>query len=428
MVERDQLRVAINTPYPLRKNRPDGVTQFIVGLKPHLADKGCLVRTIGPHIKDKENNAADYTLGRTTVKLPFNNTVFESGYSFNKDRAEGILRAARPDVLVIHEPLAGHIAHTLISGCPRNPDGKLIPTVIGHNHAHIEWVNRKTNLVIKLIKRVKRPRRNGHTIELSDGYFNTIFDSMDGRIAVSKATADFWNKRYPCDNQKVIYNGIDTSSLTPEGPTIAKWNDGKQTILFCGRHDPRKGIEYLIKAYALLRTQRDDIKLKITGEGQTTEKLYALVDELQVPDVEFLGILPRENASAEVDLIRAYRSAKVFVSPATGGEGFGRTLAEALACGTLPVGTDIDGYREVIGGRPFARSARPANPNDLAIKIVDFLDMPEEERSALQAQGRQYVEDNFSWPKIAEETVLYYEELVKKHGKSIWPQKKRKGL
>lgn len=422
-LERDRLGVDVVSSYALRMGRPDGVTQFTIELKPYLEDKGCSVRLIGPYIQDKENNAADYTLG-TTIKLSHDRTTLESGVSFNKARARNILLTTRPDALVLQEPLAGHLAHTLISASPKKDDGSLLPTVIGHFHARAESLDRLTRLAFQIAKRMRRPRRKGYGIGLSDGYINTVFKPMNGRIAVSHPTRDFWNNLSP-GNYEVIHNGIDTGLLTPEGPKIPQWNDRKKTILFAGRHDPRKGIDDLIRAFARIRQAREDVKLKITGEGQMTKQLHTLVRELQVPDVEFLGILPRTDPSSVIDLVRAYRTADVFVSPAIGGEGFGRTLAEALSCGTLTVGTDIDGYREVIGGKPFARSAKPGDFRDLASKMVEPLDLPEEERIRLERQASEYVEENFSWPIIAQKTVLYYEKCVNSHGRTDWPEKER---
>ncbi len=426
MAERDSgLKILIHTPYVLgvQDRSPNGVANYITEIKPHLEDKGCSVRLLGPNISDGQDNAADYTLGRK-VRVSRNKTSSETSVSFNTRHARALLLTVRPDIVIVHEPLAGHAAHTIISGAPKREDGTLIPAIIGTFHARAESLDWPTQASLWVGQRLRRVTFNKWLIPngSTDGYVNTVMGALGGKIAVSRATADFWDSIYPSDYE-VIYNGINTAQLTPDGAKIEAWQDGKQTILFAGRHDERKGIEYLLEAYRLLSTtRRGEIKLKITGEGKMTDKLKQMVRELNLRDVEFLGVLSRD------ELVRAYRTADIFVSPATGGEGFGRTLAEAMACGTLTIGSDIDGYREVLDYRPFTGMVRPKDSLGLAKAIAKFLDLPEEEKQRLGQDAAKYARRRFSWNVIANQQVLYYEDCLKKHGKpepEEWPRKKK---
>lgn len=423
------LSVAIVSPN-LLNGGPNGVADFITGIKPYLEDQGVAVRIFGPakHVWGEDKNEdADYTIGQTVWMPPHDGTKHRPAVSFNKGRARNLLLHNTPDLVVMHQPLEGTVGHTLMSAAPRREDGKRIPAFVAHHHANSENLHWLTRLALEVGRNVRRPRfgEYGWPIGMTPGFVRTVLGESDGRIAVSNATANFWKGIDKDEHEyKVIYNGIDVKELTHEGPKIEAWDDGKQTILFAGRHDPRKGLEYLMEAYRLLRLGRNDIKLKITGRGQTTHDLQRLVQEQNLPDVEFLGVLSRE------ELVKAYRTADVFVSPATGGEGFGRTLAEALAVGTLTVGSDIEGYREVIGpdatgGREFASMANPKDPDDLASKIGKMLNFPEPEKTRLGKEGAQYVRDNYSWPIIARQTVNYYDQVMREHGMpGQWPIRK----
>src|ERR1035437_1246211 len=333
-----RLKILIDTPYALgiQNKSPNGVANFITEIAPHLERKGATVRLLGPNIAEEGANAADYTLGRR-VRVSRNKTSSETSVSFNKRHARALLLTVRPDIVVVHEPLAGHAAHTIISGSPKREDRKTVPVFIGNFHARVESLDLPTRASWWLGQRLRRVTFNKYGIPngSSDGYINTVMGSLEGKIAVSNATADFWKGIYSSEYE-VIYNGVNTDELTPDGPKIEAWQDGKKTILFAGRHDERKGIEYLLEAYRLLSTaRRSGIKLKITGEGRMTDRLIRMAREMNLIDVEFVGVLPR------VELVKAYRTADIFVSPATGGEGFGRTLAEAMACGTLTIGSNI---------------------------------------------------------------------------------------
>lgn len=424
-MERDRLKVAIQSPYPLRRDSPDGVKEFITGLKPYLEKKGCSVRLIGPHIKDSQNNLADFTLGRP-VKISINNTTFQSGISFNKERAKEVSLTIRPDVVVMHEPLVPNSAHTLISAMPKKEDGKALPVIVGQFHARSENIDKKTSILRSLCKFIRTIKVGKKGIRLTKGPERTVMDSLDGIIAVSNATADFWREELKCAKEfRVIYNGVDIDELTPNGPKIETWNDGRKTILFAGRHDPRKGIDYLINAFAfLVASGRRDIKLKITGQGKMTRMLRLQVEKNGLSTfIEFVGNLPRK------ELIKAYRSVDLLVVPSIGGEGFNRTIAEAKSCGTLVVCTDIEGPREAIGESLAPFMAQPKNAESLAAKSAEIIDLPVETKQRLSKEARLDVERRFAWPIIASRHVQYYQELMNAHGRSSsedWPPRKKR--
>ncbi len=425
-------RVMIVSPN-LLGGGPNGVADFITGITPHLRSEGAFVRLVAPAKKIfslPESTDAHYTLGQT-VALSHDGTRHQAAVTTNNKRAKNLLLHLRPDLVVFHQPLEGNLAHALMSAAPKREDGRRLPALIGHFHANAENLDPKTRIALEIGKYIRRPRlgRFGVPYGMTPGVIGTVMGELNGRIAVSNATARFWEGIYEQEQKyEVIYNGIDTEELTPEGPKIEAWDDGKKTILFAGRHDPRKGIEYLLEAYGLLRLGRNDIKLKITGEGQETEALKKMVQARGLQDVEFLGNLPR------TELVKAYRTADVFVSPATGGEGSGRTNPEALACGTPVVGSDIDGFREIIGsdatgGRGFASTTIPKDPHDLASKIGIMLNLPELERERLSREAVSYVRSNFSWPSIARQTINYYNQVLIEHGRpnlEDWPQRNRK--
>ena len=423
MERESRLKILIHDPYPARKNSPDGVSNYIREIIPHLEGLGCRVRLVAPFIKDRENDIADYNLGIPRKFSLNKRNNLHVAVSFNKRRAHSLIKTVKPDLIIVHEPSVPNSAHTIISAIPKGEDGQRMVPVIGQFHARTEVLDRKTQILLGILQVARRPKfRAGLPVGVTPGPLNTLREGLSGRIAISQATADFWNKYFPGD-YRVIYNGIDVEYLTSEGSRIESWQDGKKTILFAGRHDERKGIEYLLRAYLSLRNAGvDNIKLKLTGNGKLTKMLIALVKKEEIPDVEFLGVLSRE------DLIKAYRSADVFVAPSIGGEGFNRTIAEARACGALVVCSDIEGHREAIGEDLSPFMARPLHAVSLAEKINTILNLPQESKDEIKAKTSIDAREKFAWEKIAGENVKYYDEVLVQHGKLVrqdWTKKKK---
>jgi glycosyltransferase involved in cell wall biosynthesis len=359
---------------------------------------------IAPGSKDAQKKGlVDFVLG-VGFKITTDQTEFRASLS-RKKTAKTILETIKPDIVIIHEPFVPSIGHTIISslGYPR-------PVIVGQFHARREDLNWRLKLAEFIMKYfVRRPKLSRRTLlSLSTGYVSTINNNLDGRIAVSQATRKFWQKMLPAD-YKVIYNGIDTDKLTPDGPKINEWmRDGRKIVFFAGRHDPRKGIDDLINALNILIKNGDDsIKLKIAGRGKMTEDLMGMVNKIDLQKrIEFVGILPYEK------LIQAYRTADVVVAPSTAGEGFNRTIIEARACGTLVVCADINGQNEAIGKDLSVFMAKPGNPRDLALKIKSILNLGRAKRHEILKRGAEEVKTNFSWDTIAGEHIEYYKKLL----------------
>ncbi len=383
-----------------------GVPRWAIEAKPWIEAKtgGKVVLTFPKKTSDDPSKLPKgyHFLGKA-VPHQHHDTHYESSGRVNPREVKEILSSENiiPHIVQVEEPLvAARGTNGLIKGLPRTGDGQVIPGLVAHIHVAKDHLTRKTKFGIHVVKAL--------------GYHTAIMEKFDRTLAVSQATVDSWSKFWPVDYD-IIPNGINTDELTLDGPIIEKWKKyGNKTILFVGRHDRRKGIEDLLLAYNFLRRSgREDVQLKIAGDGYMTEELLKMVENLNIPDVEFLGKLPRDDASKEVDLVRAYRTADVFVGPSRDGEAFNRTNAEALSCGTMVVTTDIAGHRsgfeEAKGGVVFVK---PKDPENLAKGIAEVLDLSEEDRKNLGRQGREYIVNNYFWPIVINKLVKIYQEII----------------
>ncbi len=156
---------------------------------------------------------------------------------------------------------------------------------------------------------------------------------MMRRLAVATAVSEDAKRQVSLTFETdcvILPNGVDVPALASGriSPSTAP------AIVFVGRHEPRKGLEVLLDAFAGLDRDAD---LWVIGDGPETESLRAR----GVRRVEWLGRVTEEEKQARL------RGATIACFPAIDGESFGVVLLEAMAAGTALVASDIDGYRTV---------------------------------------------------------------------------------
>jgi phosphatidyl-myo-inositol alpha-mannosyltransferase len=227
---------------------------------------------------------------------------------------------------------------------------------------------------------------------------------LHGRIAVSAAARHFIDRYFPGD-YKVIPNGVDVARFANAVP-IARWQDGTPNVLFVGRHEPRKGLLDLLKAHRVLRRSGERSRLLIVGSGPQEREARRYVATRGLKGVEFLGRV------SDAEKAQLYKTAEVYVSPATGGESFGIVLLEAMAAGTAIVCSDIHGYKGVVRRGREGLLVPPRQPRELATAIDTLLDDPDL-RARMGAAGRERAED-FSWPRVTAKVDDYYGFVIRR--------------
>lgn len=93
-----------------------------------------------------------------------------------------------------------------------------------------------------------------------------------------------------------IYIGADTTLFYPR----AKKNSDKITVGFYGSFNPLQGIDKIVKAANILKTE-ELIKFKIIGSGSTYKKVIRLADELQTHNIEFVPNVPYDKLNDKIN-------------------------------------------------------------------------------------------------------------------------------
>ena len=227
---------------------------------------------------------------------------------------------------------------------------------------------------------------------------------LHGRIAVSAAARHFIDRYFPGD-YKVIPNGVDVARFATAVP-IARWQDGVPNVLFVGRHEPRKGLLDLLKAHRILRRTGGQSRLLIVGSGPQEREARRYVATRGLNGVEFLGRV------SDAEKAQLYKTADIYVSPATGGESFGIVLLEAMAAGTPIIASDIHGYKGVVRRGREGLLVPPRQPRELAVAIDQLLRDPDLRRQ-MGESGRHRAEE-FSWSRVTAKVDDYYGFVIRR--------------
>jgi len=227
---------------------------------------------------------------------------------------------------------------------------------------------------------------------------------LHGRIAVSAAARHFIDRYFPGD-YKVIPNGVDLERFARAVP-VSRWQDGTRNLLFVGRHEPRKGLIELLKAFRILRKTGCRCRLLVVGSGPQEREARRYVMTRRLGNVEFLGRVSDDETA------QLFRTADVYVSPATGAESFGIVLLEAMAAGTPIVCSDIHGYKGVVRRGREGLLVPPRKPKAIAAAVAGLL-ADDERRAAMGASGRLRAAE-FSWERVTAKVDEYYAFVIRR--------------
>jgi glycosyltransferase involved in cell wall biosynthesis len=182
----------------------------------------------------------------------------------------------------------------------------------------------------------------------------------------------------------------------------------RHLVAYLGVMAPQDGVDYLLRAAALLvRERRDDVAFTLVGAGDSFEDLKRLARQLDLDGVvHFTGRIP----DAEVEAILT--TADVCVSPdprnPLNDASTMNKVLEYMACGRPIVAFDLREHRASAGDG--ALYAEPNRVDDLAARIAELLDDPERRRSMGERNRRRFLE-RMAWEYSAAELIRAYEGL-----------------
>ena len=240
-----------------------------------------------------------------------------------------------------------------------------------------------------------------------------IANSFSHIIAVSEFTKKQIIETYgvPSEKISVIYNGVDKKYFTFREQDISAYMDTDKdniNLLFVGSLITRKNLFLLIDVFKYLYSDSSNLQLIICGSGYPHDnyevRLKEYVKNLRLDkNIIFTGMLPEEQK------IALYQYCDIYVHPSLI-EGFGLSVAEAMASGKPVVASNAGSLPEIIENGKTGFLADPKDVRDFSDKIKILL-KNKKMRLGMGAKGRERILKYFTWEKATQETLAVFKRV-----------------
>ena len=370
------MKIALVSPYDWTV--PGGVNSHCAHLREEFVERGHEVRIVAPASKTVRDPDV-ITIGKRPVSVPASGSLARISLSLTLAPAvRRCLAEERFDVVHVHEPFMPVLPiHFLRYSTAVN---------VGTFHASRE---KKQFFYTWGRRHLRRWARR-----------------LDGKIAVSQAAARFVEEYFP-GYYNIIPNGVDVEHFAAAREPLPQFQDGKLNILFVGRPEKRKGLDYLLKAFERVKAARPDTRLIVVGAGRFG-RYERMARDRRLEDVVFASHVPFD------ELPRYHHSAHVFCAPATGFESQGIVLLEAMAAGLPIVASNIEGYATVLTHGVEGLLVLPGDAERLAQALLEVLS-DADRRAWMAEHGRRRAQE-YSWDRVAQQVLSYYERLLHERG------------
>jgi phosphatidyl-myo-inositol alpha-mannosyltransferase len=366
------MKIGIVCPYDMIKG--GGVQEIVKAQANGLRKRGHKVIIITPRpprYTDEPEEGMVFVGRSNDVRLPTRTTIQVSVNGVAA--AEKLLEEEQFDILHFHEPWVPSLGFYLL------PKSTAVNVATFHGKL-------PEGATVKALSDMFRP------------FARSFIKDIDVFVAASYPGSEYVSTLtdHPVT---VIPVDIDMSKFKAR----AKFDDDQpnKTILYVGRLEGRKGVRYLIEAFALLQERRPDVRLELIGNGPQRSRLETLVDDLGARNVSFLGY--RDND----EKIKKFGTVDLFCAPSIYGEGFGMVLLEAMATGVPMVAGDNPGYSSVLTGLGAMSLVNPRDTTDFARRLELMLYQKE-----LRAMWRKWAQDEVE-QYSTEHMIDKYERLYK---------------
>lgn len=372
------MKIALVAPYDFA--HPGGVTNHISALDHEYTQLGYDVRVIAPASQSVADFGDRFIPIGKPFPIPSSESIIRVPISLHLAPAiKKVVAREKFDIIHLHEPFMPMLCSAVL----RFSDAVNVGTFhAAEGKPGYNWGRPISTWMI---------RRRLH--------------KLHGKVVVSQAALAY-HSRYIPGPFEIIPNGVDLERFSDDVAPLEQYLDGKKNILFLSRLEFRKGLNYLLNAFLLVKCEMPDVRLIVAGSGTRLRRRYERwVRKTGLEkDVIFVGFVSEE------DKPRYYKTADIFSVPATGRESQGLILLEAMAVGKPVVATSIPGYAGVVTHGEDGLLVPPRNYQELAQALLTLLNN-DTLRQQMGAKGKVKAND-YDWKVVSRKLLDFYQRTI----------------
>lgn len=335
-------------------DRPDGVQQYLKTVSSWMAGRGHKISFFVGETKDGSDfDGTVFSLAKNMSVNANQNRLSIPMYASAR-KINSALAKAKPDIVHVQMPYSPLMSGRVIARAKHSK-------VIGSFHIDVDSKIQKIGSRVLGGLQLRNIKR------------------MDKILAVSDAARAYGLKYFHVDSEVSpnVFNPADSQPMD------------SNNLTYFGRLVPRKGVAYLLRAVASIKSEliARGVKLVIAGAGLQRAKLENLATKLDIADItDFKGYIESKDKS------KTMADCRLIVFPATGGESFGIVLLEAMSVeNPVVLAGDNVGYRHVMNG-PEESLIDPKDIKSFASRILQLLDDQKLRDKLLDWQSYRYKE------------------------------------
>jgi glycosyltransferase involved in cell wall biosynthesis len=231
---------------------------------------------------------------------------------------------------------------------------------------------------------------------MAQNYESWMFEGYDRVIVLTDHDAAALRKLNPELPLVVIPNGVDVEYYSPTG-----YEPDEPALLFLGNYDYPPNLDAALRLvrdiFPRIKQKVPAARLMLIGGNVPPELAAYASDSVEIP-----GRVP--------DLRPYFESALIFISPLRLGAGIKNKILESMAMETPVVATSLscEGIPVIHGEHVLL-----GETDDELISSVFRLCEEAELRQRLRQNGRQLVEQQFTWQRVAEQYDDLYDQIIR---------------
>jgi glycosyltransferase involved in cell wall biosynthesis len=243
----------------------------------------------------------------------------------------------------------------------------------------------KSSLKIKIVRLIER----------------TSLKCCDVYIVTSEDDKRYLIENYGNENAlkiSIVVNYVDTNVFKP-----LYMNKLNNRMLYVGRLTEQKNVFNMLQAI-----KKSGLGLDIYGIGELQELIEIFVKNNEI-DVRFMGILHNDLLPEIMNRYDYYILVSYF-------EGMPKTLIEAMACGLICIGSEVEGINELLANMQNGIIATNTDCDSIFDAIMAAVNIGKEKQKQISENARKYIVDKMSLDMVLErEKIILSNILTRRH-------------